>query len=106
MVDALHLSRSNASPIDVKGYDPALFSYLHLCDAAETPPAAAELRNEARGGRLYPGEGGLRLKDFLAAFPSATPVAIEAPSQARSHLSPKERAGLAMTATRSLLDQI
>ena len=106
LVDALHLSRSNASPIDIKGYDPALFSYLHLCDAAETPPAAAELRNEARGGRLYPGEGGLRLKDFLAAFPSATPVAIEAPNQARSHLSPKQRAGLAMTATRSLLDQV
>jgi sugar phosphate isomerase/epimerase len=106
LVDALHLSRSKASPLEINGYDPALFSYLHLCDAAQTPPAAAELRNEARGGRLYPGEGGLWLKDFLAAFPSATPVAIEAPSHARCHLTPKERAGLAMTATRSLLDQV
>src|SRR5262245_21103541 len=105
LVDALHLSRSNASPIDIKDYDPELFSYLHLCDAAKTAPAPAEWRNEARGGRLYPGEGGLWLKDFLAAFPSATPIAVEAPSRARSHLSPKERAGLAMAATRRLLDQ-
>jgi sugar phosphate isomerase/epimerase len=106
LVDALHLSRSNASPMDIKGYDPELFSYLHLCDAPKTPPAAAELRNEARHGRLYPGEGGLWLKDFLAAFPSATPIAIEAPSHARGHLSPKERAGLAMATTRSLLEQV
>ena len=106
LVDALHLSRANASPADIKGYDPALFSYLHLCDAPETPPAAAGLRNEARGGRLYPGEGGLWLKDFLAAFPAATPVAIEAPNHALSHLSAKERARLAMTATRRLLDAL
>ena len=106
LIDALHLSRSNASPHDIKGYDPELFSYLHLCDATKMPPAATELRNEARGGRLYPGEGGLWLKDFLAAFPLATPIAIEAPDHARRHLSPKERAGLAMAATRRLLDQL
>jgi len=104
LVDALHLSRSNANPIDIKGYNPELFSYLHLCDATTTPPAGADLRNEARGGRLYPGEGELWLKDFLAAFPVGTPVAIEAPDHARSHLSPKERAGLAMAATRRLLE--
>jgi sugar phosphate isomerase/epimerase len=108
LVDALHLSRANASPADIKGYDPALFSYLHLCDAPPTAPAAAAaaLRNEARGGRLYPGEGGLWLKDFLAAFPAATPVAIEAPNHARSHLPAKERAHLAMAATRRLLDEL
>ena len=106
LVDALHLSRSNASPIDIGDYDAELFSYLHLCDAPKTPPAAGELRNEARGGRLYPGEGGLWLKDFLAAFAPTTPIAIEAPSRAHGHLSPEERAGLVMAATRRLLAEV
>lgn len=38
LVDALHLSRSGGSPADLAAYDPALFSYMHLCDAARTPP--------------------------------------------------------------------
>jgi sugar phosphate isomerase/epimerase len=85
LIDALHLS------------------YVHLCDAAKTPPAPAALRDEARGGRLYPGEGGLWLKEFLAAFPTEAPIAIEAPNAAYSHLPPSERAALAMAATRRLL---
>jgi len=103
LIDALHLSRANGSPDDLKHYDPKLFSYVHLCDAAKMPPAPAALRDEARGGRLYPGEGGLWLKEFLAAFPADTPIAIEAPNAAYSHLPPSERAALAMAATRRLL---
>jgi sugar phosphate isomerase/epimerase len=104
LVDALHLSRTHGSPDDLKNYDPRLFSYIHLCDAPKLPPAPAALRDAARGGRLYPGEGGLWLKDFLAAFPANTPIAIEAPNSALSHLPAHQRAALAMAATRRLLD--
>jgi len=38
LVDALHLSRSGGSPADLAQYDPALFSYMHLCDAPAVPP--------------------------------------------------------------------
>jgi sugar phosphate isomerase/epimerase len=103
LVDALHLSRSGGNPADLAGYDGSLFSYMHLCDAPERPPAAEQLRDEAREGRLYPGEGELWLTDFLAAFPAGTPIAIEAPTRLRHQLPPKERAKLAMTATRRLL---
>ena len=103
LVDALHLSRSGASPLDIRGYEPQLFSYMHLCDAPELAPAAEGLRDEARGGRLFPGEGGLPLKAFMAAFPTGTPIAIEAPSRALSRLPAKERASRAMAATRRLL---
>jgi len=103
LVDALHLSRAGGTPQDIKRYDATLFSYLHLSDAPAAAPAADDLRNEARGGRLYPGEGGLWLKDFVAAFPPLTPIAIEAPCSARRHLPPKERAQLAMAATLRLL---
>src|SRR5262245_15664340 len=106
LVDALHLSRSKASPADIKGYDPGLFSYMHLCDAPLQAPAAAELRHEARGGRLYPGEGELPLEAFIAAFPSGAPIAIEAPCLALSPLPAKQRASLAMAATRRLLAKL
>lgn len=106
LVDALHLSRSNGCPADIQSFDPGLFSYVHLCDAPETPPAADGLRREARGGRLYPGEGELPLKDFLAVFPLGTPIAIEAPCGAYSQLPPRERAKKVMAATRRLLSTI
>ena len=69
LVDAIHLSRSGGDPTDIAQYDPALFSYVHLCDALPAQPSPQDLRSEARGGRLYPGEGGLWLPEFVAAFP-------------------------------------
>jgi sugar phosphate isomerase/epimerase len=105
LVDALHLSRSGGSPADIAGYDPALFSYIHLCDAPAAPPPASGLRAEARGERLYPGLGELWLDAFLDAFAPDTPVGIEAPSAAFAMLSPAERARHAGEATRHLLAQ-
>jgi sugar phosphate isomerase/epimerase len=106
LVDALHLSRSGGSPADIQHYPSGLFSYAHLCDAPARLPAADEIRGEARGGRLYPGEGGLWLEDFVAAFPQDTPLAIEAPSARHAHLLAAGRAELAARLTRQLLDKI
>jgi sugar phosphate isomerase/epimerase len=106
LVDALHLSRSGGSPADLAQYDPALFSYMHLCDAPAIPPGPDGVRPEAREGRLYPGEGGLWLADFVKAFPRDTPIAIEAPSARRAGLPPAERASLAASGTRQLLREV
>ena len=103
LVDALHLSRSGGSPADVAQYDASLFSYMHLCDAPRAPPPPEGLRAEARGGRLYPGEGELWLTDFVAAFPPGTPIAIEAPSERHAAMPPVARARMAAAATRALL---
>lgn len=105
LVDALHLSRSGGNPADLTRYDPALFSYMHLCDAPALLPASEEVRSEARGGRLYPGEGGLWLREFIEAFPRNTPIAIEAPNVRRNGLTPAARASLAMSGTRRLLEE-
>src|SRR5260370_8529509 len=48
LVDALHLSRSGGSPADLAQYDPAPFSYMHLCDAPPTPPRPHRLRPHTR----------------------------------------------------------
>jgi sugar phosphate isomerase/epimerase len=106
LVDALHLSRSGGSPADLAQYDPALFSYMHLCDAPAIPPGPDGVRPEAREGRLYPGEGGLWLADFIRAFPRDTPIAVEAPSARRAELPPAERASLAASGTRQLLREL
>ena len=106
LIDALHLSRSGGSPADIAPYDPALFPYYHLCDAPAVPPAPEGWRAEARGGRLYPGEGALWLPQFVAAFPPGTPAAIEAPSALHAAAPPAERARLAAAACRRLFQQV
>jgi sugar phosphate isomerase/epimerase len=103
LVDAIHLSRSGGVPSDLAAYDPALFSYFHLCDAPSAPPPSDGLRTEAREDRLYPGQGELWLQDFVAAFPLDAPAAIEAPSRRNGALPPSERARLASDAYRRLL---
>ena len=106
LVDALHLSRSGGSPADIRQYPSDLFTYLHLCDAPAELPAADQIRAEARGGRLYPGEGGLWLEDFVSAFPEGTPLAIEAPAKRHGHLSRAGQAELAASLTRELVEKI
>ena len=103
LVDALHLSRSGGFPADLGRYDPALFPYVHLCDAPVVLPPVDGLRAEARGGRLLPGEGGLPLPAFLAACAPGTAAAVEAPSARHASLPPTERARLAGAAARRLL---
>ncbi len=105
LVDALHLSRSGGSPADLAHLPAGLVHYLHLCDApAALPPDVAAIRREARGERLYPGEGQLPLAALLAAFPDV-PVGIEAPDGRRAGLSFAEQAHLARAATLSVLHQ-
>jgi sugar phosphate isomerase/epimerase len=106
LIDALHLSRSGGKPADLAGYDPALFSYVHFCDApAAISSSTDDLRAEARSRRLYPGEGELWLDTFLDAFPASTPVAVEAPVAGLAGLPILERARLAGQATHRVLDR-
>lgn len=103
LVDALHLSRSGGQPSDLAAYDPALFSVAHLCDAPRQAPPPDEMRAEARTNRLYPGDGGLWLEDFVRAFGPATSFAVEAPSREHAALPAVARAKLAAAKCRALL---
>lgn len=95
LVDALHVQRCGVSLADLAGADPALLSYLQLCDAPLEPPAGlpppgalprgqpvadGDLALEARARRLLPGHGELPLAGLLGALPSDLPVGVEAPS--------------------------
>lgn len=111
LVDALHFYRAGGDPADLAAMDPALFPYLHLCDAARAAPPAEgpgvdALRAEGRGGRFYPGEGALPLAAFMAALPQNIPVAVEAPCAAYAGLPVMDRARRCGEATRAFLDGV
>jgi hypothetical protein len=106
LVDALHLSRSGGSPADLEILDPAWLSYCQICDArAARPTEVAELRNEARTGRLYPGQGTLPLTDLLDALPEGIPLGVEAPCAEYADRSPIERGKLCGGSTHRFLDE-
>ncbi len=95
LVDALHVQRCGVSLDDLAAADPALLSYVQLCDAPREPPAGqpppralprgqplsgGDLALEARARRLLPGQGELPLTGLLGALPAGLPVGVEAPS--------------------------
>lgn len=78
--DNLHLHRAGGNAIEVLGLlDPALLPYAQLCDGAARPAdtSRAGLLSDARDGRRLLGDGGLPVREFLAALPGCTPLSLE-----------------------------
>jgi sugar phosphate isomerase/epimerase len=94
MIDPLHLARSGGTPADVQRVEPGLIYMVQLCDAPLEKPAALELRSEALGNRLYPGEGGLPLYDLLDAVPPEAQIDVEIPCRQHADLAPDEQGRL------------
>lgn len=76
LLDSLHLARTGGHPTAVATYDPALFPYLQICDAAavEAAPGTGErtvpeLLEEAIDGRDHPGRGALPVAELVQQFP-------------------------------------
>jgi len=103
LVDALHVSRSGADMTALPKFDVATVGYVHLCDAPAKLPPPDGLRDEARLGRLYPGDGELPLDAFLDAMPADAALGLEAPCRAYAHLPPVERAKAAGHTARAWL---
>jgi sugar phosphate isomerase/epimerase len=119
LVDALHVQRCGVDLGQLRRADPALLSYVQLCDAPLQPPAGlprpARLPRsqpaggddqalEARTSRLLPGDGELPLHELLAALPAHLPVGVEAPSLALSQeLTPRQLAERARRAAQRVL---
>lgn len=91
LVDALHLSRTGGLPSDLRNVSPERIKSAQLCDAPSERPASTEtIIQEARSGRLPPGQGGLPLCELLAELPEhavlsvEVPMADEAPAEERA----------------------
>lgn len=102
LVDAIHFYRADNSFDDLKNVP---MRYLQLCDAHPGRPTdMEEMIRQARGDRLFPGEGALDLKSLLAALPADLPLSLEVPIARK--MEPFERARLALAATRLLLSRV
>jgi sugar phosphate isomerase/epimerase len=103
LIDALHLSRSGGTPTAVAASPAHRLLYLQLCDASSCMPEGDDLIREARGGRLYPGEGSLWLDELLDALPGNVDISVEVPNASDPGRTVHERARLAAAATREFL---
>ena len=79
IIDALHLARSGGSPALIADIPPQKLALAQLCDAPLAAPDAGGLAQEARTGRLHPGEGGLWLNALLDVLPDGLPISLEVP---------------------------
>jgi sugar phosphate isomerase/epimerase len=104
LLDLLHFVRTGGTAQQLAAVAPSLLGAVQISDAPAEDPGDAGIIDEARAGRLPPGEGGLPLRELLDALPSGVPLAVEVPMQ-RSFptLAPLARARRACEATRVLL---
>ena len=82
-LDPLNFVRAGGKPADLKTLDHRLFPYLQLTDG-ELDPGTGPNR------RRLPGEGGVPLREILAALPSARPLSVEFPINIQTRLGPRE----------------
>lgn len=100
LVDALHLYRSGGDAAMVAAVPAGLIGAVQWCDAPRQAPPPGLIIQEAREGRLAPGQGELPLRELLAALPSHIDVSVEMPAPG---LAVDERLALAYGATLDLL---
>lgn len=102
LVDAIHFFRADNSLSSLGNISVERLRYVQLCDAHPGRPAdMQEVMRQARGDRLFPGEGALDLRGLLGALPAQLPLSLEIPVARK--LEPFERARLALEATKRFL---
>ena len=103
LVDAIHFFRAGNRPSELANVPKQRLRYLQFCDArGEVPADMQEMIRQARGDRLFPGEGGLDLRALLDALPADLPISLEIP-YARP-MPAAERLRRALRATKAMLD--
>lgn len=108
LIDAFHLSRSRSRIEDIATVPPSRFRFMQFCDVpAAIPPTMDAILAEARGERLFPGEGGVDLLGLLRAMPRDIPLSLEIPTVTLAKtVGATERARRALAATKRLLAQL
>lgn len=106
LVDTLHIARCATPVAELRRLEPRHVNVLQLCDAPMASPAGHEaMLEEARFGRLLPGEGELPLAEYWKAVPDSHHVSVEVPLARTRHLSFEERAKTVMSGFRAFCDR-
>ncbi|MDQ0134904.1 sugar phosphate isomerase/epimerase [Neorhizobium galegae] len=77
LIDAIHFFRNGGSVDDI---NVDIVQHVQLCDAMGSAPKRPEdMINEARAGRLAPGDGKLALKELLSKLADKAAISVEVP---------------------------
>jgi len=108
LIDPFHLSRSRSRIEDIATIPPSRFNFMQFCDVpAAIPPTMDAILAEARGERLFPGDGDVDLVGLLRAVPRDIPLSVEAPTHTLARtVGATERARRALAATKRVLAQL
>lgn len=103
LIDAIHFFRGGNRPAELAGVPRERLRYMQFTDArGETPTDMQEMIRQARGDRLFPGEGGLDLRGLLKALPADLPISLEIPYA--KPMPALARVSRALKATKAMLD--
>lgn len=81
MVDILHIHHAKNTPEDLLSIPKEIFGFVHLCDGpGEISSDDSKMRDIARGGRLYMGEGEIDCASYLSKIPQVPYYSIELPN--------------------------
>lgn len=107
LIDGLHFDRSKSKIEDIATIPLKHINYVQLCDGlADYDPSDAGLIEVARNMRLFPGEGDIDLAAIVQSVPNTVPLSLEVPKrQLALTVNAKERAAMAMAATKDLLSK-
>jgi sugar phosphate isomerase/epimerase len=108
LIDPFHFSRSRSRIEDIAKVPPSRFHFMQFCDVpAAIPPTMDAILAEARGERLFPGEGGVDLLGLLRAVPRDLPLSLEVPTLTLAKtVGATERARRALAATKRMLAKL
>ena len=108
LIDPFHFSRSGSRIEDIATIPPKRFHFMQFCDVpAAIPPTMDAILAEARGERLFPGEGDVDLVGLLRALPRDLPLSLEVPTLTLARtVGATERARRALAATKRVLAQL
>ena len=103
LIDAIHFFRAGDKLSEIAAVPKQRLRYMQFTDArAEIPTDMQEMIRQARGDRLFPGEGGLDLRGLLGALPADLPLSLEIPYA--TPMPALERVSRALKATKAMLD--
>jgi sugar phosphate isomerase/epimerase len=104
LVDALQFFRSGVDLGELEQTPRDLLRYAQIADGSAAAPATTDgLRDEARSGRLVPGEGAFDLEGWLRALPAEIPLAVEVPAASVRALPRLEAALMLLAAVEDLV---
>lgn len=104
LIDAMHFFRSGGTVEQAAAIDASLIGHVQLCDAARKG-GKGDYLEEAKAGRLIPGEGDLPLRQFVNALPRGCTLGLEVPlwDAANAGRPAEDYVAQLVTATRDLL---